>query len=210
MASHGTTWSCYPSWCLPVTLRMRKRQEYTCRTESNMAKLQSPVHPAAASGSELLRERTAFRQWWGPPLNIALDMSKNYWVGQIIWGSVPVTFNYEFKCEPFSFQKVQRAAHLSALPTQKFVVVFLTDQTCATNSIYIWWQLPPGQLAFPARWQVCPWVPAPCLQSHSSCSSGKSQHLMLYFLTCNVTVDTHQASLHLSTCYSVDLVCLVC
>ena len=178
--------------------------------ESNMAKLQSPIHSTAASGSRLLRGRTAFKQRWGPPLNTVLDMSKDYWVGQTIWGSVPVILNNEFKCEPFSFRKVQTAAQLSALSTQKFVVVFLTDQTCATNGIYSRWRLPLGLLALPARWQVCPSVPAPCLQSHSSCSSGKSRHLVLCFLTCNVTVDTHRPPLYLSPCCSVDLVCLLC
>ena len=142
-ASHGRPRSCYPSWCLPVALCTSKLQECTCRSESNMAKLQSPIHSAAANGSGILRDRTAFSQWWGPPLNTVLDMIKNYWAGQTIWGLVPVTLNYEFKCEPFSCQQVQPAAHLSAPSPQQSVVVCSTDQTFATNSIYIWWQSAP-------------------------------------------------------------------
>lgn len=50
------------------------------------------------------------------------------WVGQTTWGSVPVTPHYEFKYKPSSFQEVQTAACLSAVPTWK-CVAFLTDQT---------------------------------------------------------------------------------
>lgn len=45
-----------------LSLCMRKLQEYTRKSESNMAELQSPIHSAAASGSGLPRERMAFRQ----------------------------------------------------------------------------------------------------------------------------------------------------
>lgn len=51
------------------------------------------------------------------------------WVGQTIWGLVPFTPNYEFKYEPSSFQEVQTAACLLAVPAWKVVVAFLTGQT---------------------------------------------------------------------------------
>lgn len=63
-----------------------KRSE--SRNENSKARLQFPIQYSAAGGSGLLGERTALHGWQGPPWHTALNMSKNYWVGQTIWGSV--------------------------------------------------------------------------------------------------------------------------